>query len=86
MTENPTADDPTSFTIDDAIKAVDFEIDRIGKETQRPGWNDWAIYGGIALVIGSLITIPGNGNVSLENVAKIFFSLEILFAVLAGLQ
>lgn len=70
----------------EALGAVDFEIDRITKEGQKPGWNDWAIYGVIAIILWSLVTYSWNQSIRPVNIAQIFFSLQIFFGLLSGLR
>ena len=60
------------------IEYLDKEIDNLRNEIQRPGWTSYAILGGIAALVWTLIYCFDAGGYSLRNVAFLILGFSLL--------
>ena len=68
------------------LHVLDFEIDRIQTEQQRPGWSIWAIYGALGTSIWLLSEQIASATASLTNVLQLLIGFSaggFLFDVIA---
>jgi hypothetical protein len=77
---------PESANREDLIKAIDFEIEWVADERKRPGWTEWAIYGGFAVVFWGLVTFPDWASISLSAAAQILLTILFFYQSLAAFR
>src|ERR1700754_3656520 len=65
------------------IETIEFEIERIIREYKKPGWTDWAIYGGFALILWSLIRFPEKDTLNILNIAQISLTGFLIYESLS---
>lgn len=64
---------------EELLKAIDFEIEHVTTEHKKPGWTEWAIYGGLAVVFWAIVTFPYSESVSLVGTAQIVLTIYVLY-------
>lgn len=60
------------------IKSIDFELDLINKESARPGWTKWAIYGSFAAAVWLLVSLFESHNFNFINIAQLYLALHFI--------
>lgn len=64
---------------EEMLKAIDFEIERVAKEHKKPGWTEWAIYGGLAIVFWSIISFPFSESFRIIGSAQILLAIFFVY-------
>jgi hypothetical protein len=64
---------------EETLAAIDFEIDWAANERKRPGWTEWAIYGGLAIVFWSIFSFSYSESLSLIGTAQILLTLFFVY-------
>jgi hypothetical protein len=72
----------TSFSKEEVLKALDFEIDSIKSEINRLGWTTWALLGSLATIIWLIINNWENFKGNFTNVGLWFFCVIFLIDIL----
>jgi hypothetical protein len=63
------------------LSALDFEINQISSEQQRPGWTIWAVYGGLASSLWLLSEQWEKGTVHLIQSIHLFLIFSVLIEI-----
>ena len=70
---------PSEVSRESLISAIDFEIEKIRQDAKQPGWTEWAIYGGFAVVFWSLVTFSYSDTISVVSIAQILLSFSFIY-------
>jgi hypothetical protein len=73
-------------TEDRVLAELDFEINQITSEHQRPGWTTWAIYGSLVTLLWLLADQFDKEDLDLIRVAQFFLILSLLLEIVRQLH
>ncbi len=71
---------------EDLLKAIDFEIERVTAEHQKPGWTEWAIFGALAVVFWAIVSFPYSNSLSLVATAQILLTMYLVYDSLGAFR
>lgn len=64
--------------IEQTIKAIDFELEVINRETVLPGWTKWAIYGAFGAIGWLLVNVYENETFNYLNIAQLYLVFRFI--------
>lgn len=82
----PNKTDTYRPTVESILGVLDFEINRITVEQQRPGWTLWAIYGGLVSSGWLLLDQWEKGSVNVINVLHLFLIFSLITDIITDSQ